>query len=56
MATTSTPMHTLNITKSDIKTIPTTTLLDSNNNSGNSKRVTINFTNAQDLLAIAPLT
>ena len=47
----------LNISKTDLKTIPTTTtLLDSNNNSGNNKRVTINFTNAQDLLAVAPLT
>ncbi|CAF3933214.1 unnamed protein product [Rotaria sp. Silwood2] len=54
--TTTTPINNLNISKSDIKTIPTTTLLDSNNNNGNSKRVTINFTNAQDLLAIAPLT
>jgi len=36
-----------------MKTIPTTTtLLDSNN----TKRVTINFTNAQDLYAVAPLT
>jgi len=43
---------TLNISK----TFPTTTLLDSNNNNGNNKRVTINFTNAQDLLAVAPLT
>jgi translation elongation factor EF-G len=39
-----------------LKQISTTTLLDSNNNNGNNKRVTINFTNAQDLLAIAPLT
>jgi translation elongation factor EF-G len=39
-----------------MKTIPTATLLDSNNNNGNNKRVTINFTNAQDLLAVAPLT
>ncbi|CAF3795924.1 unnamed protein product [Rotaria sp. Silwood1] len=54
--TTTTPVNSLNIPKSDIKTISTTTLLDSNNNNGNSKRVTINFTNAQDLLAIAPLT
>jgi hypothetical protein len=35
-----------------VKTIPTTTLLDSNN----TKRVTINFSNAQDLYAVAPLT
>ncbi|CAF0977429.1 unnamed protein product [Rotaria sordida] len=57
--TTTTPttsVNNLNISKSGMKTIPTTTLLDSNNNNGNSKRVTINFTNAQDLLAIAPLT
>lgn len=49
--------NSLNISKTDLKTIPTTTttLLDSNNNSGNNKRVTINFTNAQDLLAVAPL-
>jgi hypothetical protein len=39
-----------------MKTTPTTTLLDSNNNSGNNKRVTINFTNAQDLFTVAPLT
>jgi hypothetical protein len=43
------------MSKTDFKSIPTTTLLDSNNN-GNNKRVTINFTNAQDLLAVAPLT
>ncbi|CAF4911168.1 unnamed protein product, partial [Rotaria sp. Silwood2] len=30
--------------------------LYSNNNNGNNKCVTINFTNAQDLLALAPLT
>ncbi len=36
-----------NISKTDIRSIP----IDSNN-----KRVTINFTNAQDLLAVAPLT
>jgi len=44
--------NTLNISKTDVKTIPTNTLLDPNN----SKRVTINFTNAQDLFAVAPLT
>jgi hypothetical protein len=53
---TTTTANTLNISKNDIKSIPTTTLLDSNNNSGNNKRVTINFTNAQDLLSVAPLT
>lgn len=37
------------------KSIPVGSLLDSNNNS-NSKRVTINFANAQDLFAMAPLT
>ncbi|CAF0926938.1 unnamed protein product [Adineta steineri] len=42
----------LNISKTDVKSIPTTTLLDSNN----SKRVTINFTNAQDLFTVSPLT
>jgi len=48
-----TTANNLNLTKADVKTIPTTsTLLDSNN----SKRVTINFTNAQDLFAVAPLT
>ncbi len=35
-----------------MKTISTNTLLDPNN----SKRVTINFTNAQDLFSVAPLT
>jgi len=53
---TTTNPTTLNISKTDLKSIPTTTLLDSNNNNGNNKRVTINFTNAQDLLAVAPLT
>lgn len=38
---TNTTSNTLNISKTDVKTIPTTTLLDSNN----SKRVTINLTN-----------
>lgn len=48
-----TTANNLNLTKTDVKTIPTTsTLLDPNN----SKRVTINFTNAQDLFAVAPLT
>jgi hypothetical protein len=42
----------LPITKTDLKTIPTTTLLDPNN----AKRVTINFSNAQDLFTVAPLT
>ncbi|UJR15951.1 hypothetical protein I4U23_002871 [Adineta vaga] len=46
---------TLNMAKPEFKTYSTGTLLDSNNN-GNNKRVTINFTNAQDLLAVAPLT
>jgi hypothetical protein len=53
---TTTHGNTLNISKSDMKPISTTTLLDSTNNNGNNKRVTINFTNAQDLLAVAPLT
>ncbi len=53
---TTTNANTFNISKTDFKSIPTTTLLDSNNNNGNNKRVTINFTNAQDLLAVAPLT
>jgi hypothetical protein len=53
---TTTNANTLNISRTDMKTIPTATLLDSNNNNGNNKRVTINFTNAQDLLAVAPLT
>ena len=49
-------INTLNQSKTDFKSIPTTnTLLDSTNNANN-KRVTINFTNAQDLLAVAPLT
>ena len=52
---TTTNPNTLNISRSEMKTIPITTLLDSNNNTGNGKRVTINVTNAQDLLAIAPL-
>jgi hypothetical protein len=50
--TTRLPITTTNISKTDIKSIP----IDSNNNNGNNKRVTINFTNAQDLLAVAPLT
>ena len=46
-----TTANNLNISKTDVKTIPTTsTLLDSN------KRVTINFTNAQDLFGVSPLT
>ena len=54
---TTTNTNTLNISKSDMKPISTTTLLDSTyNNNGNNKRVTINFTNAQDLFAMAPLT
>lgn len=56
VTTTATSLNNVNITKSEIKTIPATALLDSNNNNGNSKRVTINFTNPQDLLALAPLT
>ena len=52
---TTTNPNTLNIPRSETKTIPVTTLLDPNNNTGSSKRVTINVTNAQDLLAIAPL-
>ncbi|CAF0826629.1 unnamed protein product [Adineta steineri] len=51
-----TTANTMNISKNDLKSISTATLLDSNNNNGNNKRVTINFTNAQDLLAVAPLT
>ena len=43
----------LHISKPEIKSYPATAILDSNNNG---KRVTINFTNAQDLLAVAPLT
>lgn len=35
--------------------IPAATLLDSTNNNGTSKRVTINFSNAQDLFNVAPL-
>ena len=53
------PITTSHLTKTEFKPISTTTLLDSNNNNGtnnNNKRVTINFTNAQDLLSIAPLT
>jgi len=49
---TNTTANTLNISKTDVKTIPANTLLDPHNN----KRVTINFTNAQDLFAVAPLT
>lgn len=44
--------NSLNLSKNDIKTIPINPLLDPNN----SKRVTINLTNAQDLFALAPLT
>ncbi|CAM4755712.1 unnamed protein product [Rotaria magnacalcarata] len=49
---TNTTSNTLNISKADVKTIPTTTLLDSNN----TKRVTINLTNAQDLFGNPSLT
>ncbi|CAF5121852.1 unnamed protein product, partial [Rotaria socialis] len=49
---TNTTSNTLNISKADFKTIPTTALLDSNN----TKRVTINLTNAQDLFGNASLT
>jgi translation elongation factor EF-G len=49
-------MNTINISKADLKTIQSTTLDSNNNTNGNNKRVTINFTNAQDLLACAPLT
>jgi hypothetical protein len=49
---TNTTANTLNISKTDVKTIPANTLLDQHNN----KRVTINFTNAQDLFSVAPLT
>ncbi|CAF1161228.1 unnamed protein product [Adineta ricciae] len=52
---TTTTANTINLSKPELKVFPTATLLDSNNN-GNNKRVTINFTNAQDLLAVAPLT
>jgi len=43
--------NSLNLSKNDIKAIPINPLLDPNN----SKRVTINLTNAQDLFALAPL-
>jgi len=45
-------MNNLNLTKTDVKTIPTNTLLDPNN----TKRVTINFSNAQDLFTLGSLT
>ncbi|UJR30637.1 hypothetical protein I4U23_018161 [Adineta vaga] len=41
-----------NLSKTDVKTIPATSMLDPNN----SKRVTINFTNAHDLFTVSPLT
>ena len=48
--------NSLNISKTDTKIIPSTNLLDSNNNNGNSKRLTINIANAQDLFTVTPLT
>ena len=38
--------------KTDFKTMPTSALLDPNN----ARRVTINFSSAQDLFTVAPLT
>lgn len=38
--------------KADLKTMPTSALLDPNN----ARRVTINFSSAQDLFTVAPLT
>ena len=49
----STTGNPVNISKTDVRTIPTSTLLDAN---GNEKRVTINITNAQDLFSVGPLT
>lgn len=51
---TSATANPLSITKTDIKTIPTATLLDPNNN-GNSKQVTINIANAQDLFSVGSI-
>lgn len=49
--------NTHHIAKTDLKTIPgTMNTVDSANNTINTKRVTINFTNPQDFLAVAPLT
>lgn len=43
--------------KPDLKTIPqTTNILDTGSNTINTKRITINFSNAQDFLAVAPVT
>lgn len=47
-----TTVNNLNLIKTDLKTIPTSALLDPNT----PKRVTINLSNAQDLFTVAPLT
>ena len=51
-----TTANNFNLAKNDLKTIPAaTSLFDTINNSNHTKRVTINFSNAQDLLAVAPM-
>ena len=45
-------MNNLNLIKTDLRTIPTSALLDHNT----ARRVTINLSNAQDLFTVAPLT
>lgn len=51
---TSTTASSLNVSRTDLKSIPATSLLDPNNNNnhGNSKPVIINIANAQELFAV----